>query len=152
MKRRKYKFYKDLHEIRDRFGEKEYDRDDILPDAVALLKQDLEEGGDQELLYIDAMNSILDSMDKADDKAATGFFPYLTHVALGDHKRIKRGKMIETQLRRRKRLIDDNQIAQNVAWAQETEWINAGLEALEGEPPETTVEDVLPEELPDAAE
>ena len=35
MKRRKAEFYQEVHAIRDKYGETEYDRDDLLPTTFA---------------------------------------------------------------------------------------------------------------------
>ena len=46
-------------------------------------------------------------------------------------------------LHRRKRFIDDNETAQDKSWADETAWINAFIDALQGTPTATKVSDVL---------
>ncbi len=142
MKRLKHRFYQDLHAIRDKYGEVEYDRDEILPAAMALLRSELD---DDQALLRDAANAILDSFDKSDDTATKGIFPYLTHVALGEKKRIKRGAMEDGHLDRRKDLIDRNHESQNVAWAQETTWLRVAREALKDAPADTKIRDVIPD-------
>ena len=37
MKRKPTEFYKQMHELRDKYGQSEYDRDELLPAAMALL-------------------------------------------------------------------------------------------------------------------
>ncbi len=146
MKRMPTKFYKELYTLRDKYGESEYHRDEILPAAMALLDRHL---GDDRALLKDAANSILDSMDRTDDASCQGMFPYDSHVALGERRRIKRGHMTLAQLNRRKRVIDHNKAGQDKGWSEETSWINGCSDALEGMPPETKVLEAL---LQDAAE
>ena len=140
MKRMPTDFYKELHALRDKYGESEYHRDEILPATMALISKHLK--GEKELLR-DAANSILDSAEKSDDNAGGGMFPQNAHIALGEKKRIKRGAMNLGQLNRRKRVIDHNKTAQDKSWSEETAWINACSDALEGMPPETRVSEVL---------
>jgi hypothetical protein len=49
---------------------------------------------------------------------------------------------------RRQQLIDEEFLAGEIserAWANETEWLNAGITALRGSPPYTKRRQVLPE-------
>ena len=140
MKRLPTDFYKELHTIRDKYGESEYHRDEILPATMALVSKYMDD--DKDLLK-DAANAILDNVDRADDKASAGMFPHFAHVPLGEKRRIKRGAMNEAQLDRRKRVIDDNKTAQDNSWGLETSWINTCKDSLKGMPPETKVSDVL---------
>jgi hypothetical protein len=57
-------------------------------------------------------------------------FAYDAHVALGEGMRIKRGYMNLQQHWRRKIVIDRNKMAQDGAWADETAWLNDGIQAL----------------------
>lgn len=140
MKRLSNKFYKELSDVRSRFGETEYSRDQIVPAVVGLLRK--HEVQDGELLR-DAANSILDRVEREnDDRAEKGLFDDDEHVKLGDANRIKRKRMNMEQMRRRKRVIDHNKKYQDRAWAAETDWIDSGMTMLEGFPPETTLEDV----------
>ena len=143
MKRMPTSVYKELHTIRDKYGENEYHRDELLPAAMGLLSKHLDDG--KELLK-DLANSVLDRMDKADDSAGQGLFPYKAQIALGEKKRIKRGAMNLGQLNRRKRVIDHNKASQDTAWIGETNWLNNAGDALEGRPPETKVSDVIAEQ------
>ena len=140
MKKLPTTFYKELHTLRDKYGDSEYHRDEILPATMALLSKYLDNG---KALLKDAANSILDRVDRADDRASDGMFPHCAHVPLGEKKRIKRGAMNRAQLDRRKRVIDHNKSAQDKSWSGETVWINGCSDALEGMPPETTVSDVV---------
>jgi hypothetical protein len=124
MKRRPSDFYKKFYELRSGYGKKEYGRDDILSATKALLKEYLPT---EDELLTDAATELL-------DRAAEGLFPYDSHVALGAKRRICRGAMNGDQHRRRKRVIDINKIAQDVAWANETKWLNIGLDALKDYP------------------
>lgn len=117
MKRRPSEFYGEFYELRSGYGDKEYGRDDILPAAKALLKKYLLT---EDELLTDAAIEILDRADKSDDRAAEGLFPYDLHIALGGKRRISRGAMNLNQHWRRKVIIDANKIAQDVAWANET--------------------------------
>ena len=101
MKRLKSTFYKELRELRDNLGNTEYDRSDIRGPAVVLLKQFIT---DPNALWDDAADKILDGIEKAEDTTEDhpDLFPYLAHVALGEGKRIRRGRMNLDQMRRRK--------------------------------------------------
>lgn len=138
-------FYKDLHAVRSKWGEKEYARSDILPDVVQLF---VKHKVDHDSLLWDAANETLNSVEKGEDKnddLGPGLFPYDAHVALGEGCRIKRGRMNVDQLTRRKRVIDDNKAKQDIAWQRETRWLNDRQDALDGHARDTVVEDVLPE-------
>ena len=144
MKRLPSAFYKELHTLRDRYGETEYQRDDILPATMGLINKHLK--GDGNELLRDAANAILDSAEKTDDAAGgRDFFPQFAHVALGDKMRIKRGAMEIPHVTRRKRVIDHNKEAQDGSWADETRWLNACADALHDKPIGTKVADVMAE-------
>jgi hypothetical protein len=89
-------FYADLATVRDQFGRSEYDRDQILPAVMGLLRKHQVQDGD---LLRDAANGILDNAEKADDKAGEVMFDFGAHVALGERKRIRRGRMNPEQVR-----------------------------------------------------
>jgi hypothetical protein len=139
MRRLPTKFYAELHQVRSQFGECEYDRDQTLPSVMDLLRKSSVNEGD---LLRDAANAILDNAEKADD-SATGLFDFGVDVALGERRRIRRGRMNVEQCRRRKRLIDHNKVAQDQAWAKETDWLNTAMDHLDQRPLTTVVEDVM---------
>jgi hypothetical protein len=137
------KFYKELQELRSKYGHQEYDRDELLPAAMALLiKYDV----DQEALLRDEANMLLDRAEKAEDKAGEGLFPYDAQTALGEKRRINRGRMALGQLYRRKIVIDTNLAGQQLSWGNETHWLNERIIALSDHPPGAVVEDVVPEQ------
>lgn len=139
MRRMTSRFYAELAEARAKFGLTEYNRNQILPAVMSLLvKHNVNES---ELLR-DAANAMLDNAEKADD-AQPGIFDFGVDVALGERNRIRRGRMNIEQVRRRKRLIDHNKVSQDVAWAQETGWLNTAADRLEGQTLSTVVEDVM---------
>jgi hypothetical protein len=144
MRRLPSDFYRRLDEIREVFGENEYSRDDIRPTVIELIRECVPPGDND--LYKDAADEKLDAAEKSDDNASTGFFPYLAHVALGEKKRIRRGRMNREQMMRRKRMLDEIKRAQDIGWANETNWLNTGIDALEGYPSTTVREDVLRED------
>ena len=78
-------FYKDLHELRDKYGKSEpYSRDDLLPATVGLIRKYAETDVS---VYVEAARKILDGMDSSDDKQ--GLSPHFAHVALGETIRIR---------------------------------------------------------------
>jgi hypothetical protein len=88
---------------------------------------------DPEAWKREVANRLLDDIEKHENKKHVGqadLFSYDAHVALGDKMRIKRGCMNKGQHFRRKMIIDRNKISQDEAWADETRWLNDGLEAL----------------------
>jgi hypothetical protein len=137
-------FYRELHKLRDLYGETEYSQNDILPAAMSLVEGYLTDGS-RELLR-DVTKEILDKADKSDDRSVDGLFDYDGHIALGDKRRIKRGAMNGDQHRRRQKLINANYGSQHAAWFKETKWIDAGLDVLQEYPATTKRRDVLPEE------
>ncbi len=145
MKKLSTSFYKKFHEIRDQYGNVEYGHEDMLPAVISLMRSD---GVDEDAVLRDAAKAVLDSADRADDRAHQGFLSFNAHIALGERRRIKRGSMNDAQVNRRKRLIDENAINQQKAWQVETHFLNSCIDALDGMPPETTVSDVLSEESP----
>lgn len=143
MKRMSMAFYKDIDDLRSAYGETEYDRNQILPAVVGLLRKHAVNDAD---LMRDAANSILDNLEKAEDAGSQGgLFPYEAQVALGERHRIKRGRLNAEQLWRRKRIIDHNKRSQDMAWGKESGWIEDAMDALKGHDPSTTVRDVIPE-------
>lgn len=134
-------FYKEIADIRSAYGNTEYDRDQILPAVIGLLRK--HEVRDADLMR-DAANAILDNAEKAEDEATPGLFPYDAQVALGERRRIKRGRLNNEQLWRRKRVIDHNKKSQDRAWGNETDWLETAMDALKGHDASTTVQDVLP--------
>jgi hypothetical protein len=65
-----------------------------------------------------------------------------------DTTRISRGAMTPEHHIRRQQLIDEKFLAGEIsehAWANETEWLNAGITALRGSPPYTKRRQALPE-------
>lgn len=146
MKRMRPAFYKAVADLRAAFGDTEYDRDQLLPGVIGLLR---EHGVHDADLMKDASNAILDNIEKHEDAASQGnLFPYEAQVALGERHRIKRGKLNTEQLWRRKRIIDHNKRSQDKAWGNESTWIEDAMDALQGHDPATTVSDVLPEVVP----
>ena len=143
MRRMPSSFYKELAVLRDKFGETEYSRDQLLPAVMGLISKYLKDERD---LLRDAANGILDSVEKSDDGDQPGLFPYEQHTSLGEKKRIKRGKMNISQHDRRKRVIDHNKTGQDRAWAAETAWLNEGVDQLKGKPETTTRDQVLSED------
>lgn len=144
-------FYKDLHALRNQYGETEYSREDILPATMALLER---HGCSREDLLRDAATTTLNSIESAEDRAGAdgqGEFDYGAHVALGNTKRIRRGFMNLECLMRRERLIDDNKAAQDRAWQREKAWNRRCIDALAGHTIETVVQDVLPAEVAEKA-
>lgn len=136
-------FYKAIDELRSKYGETEYDRDQIIPAVMGLLREHQVDDAD---LMRDAANAILDKIEKQEDASKqSDFFPYDKQVALGERHRIRRGRLNTEQLYRRKRVIDVNKMGQDRAWANETDWLGNALDALRGHDLSTTVQDVLPE-------
>lgn len=135
MRRLATDFYADIKALRDRYGETEYSRNDLLPATVVLIKKYLK---DDDELVRDAAIEILDRFDKRDEEAAGGLFPEDGHVKLGGTQRIKRSAMTLAHLLRRKAVIDNNRMAQDQAWATETNWVNPEIEAMQGYLPGTT--------------
>jgi len=122
--------YDEFHHYRDRFGKKEYDRDDLLPGVMDIISRHCpdEEGWKRELAI-----KLIDDAEKSEKKRHTNqgdLFSYESHVALGDKMRIKRGYMNLQQHWRRKFVIDQNKKAQDGAWSDETGWLNDGIQAL----------------------
>lgn len=136
MKRMRNPFYAELKSLRARKGELEYDRDDIRPNVVALLKKYKVKGDD---LFDDEADKILDSAEKSDDKAAEGLFPDDAHVPLGEKKRVRRDCMALDHILRRKRVLDHAKISHDKAWAAETNWLDEHMDLLAGRPADTTV-------------
>lgn len=149
MRRRSRKFYSELQDLRDKYGEQVYSRDDILPAAMGLLRKHLKE--EDELLK-DAAIAILDSADKSDDRASEGLFPHSAHVHLGGKRRIKRGAMTFDTTMERKRVVDANKMAQDLAWSRETTWLNQIISELKDRPAGTRVRDLGSEPSSEAAE
>jgi hypothetical protein len=143
MKKLPNAFYKDLHDLRAKHGLQEYDRDVLLPATEELLRK--YEVNAASLLR-DAANAQLDNAEKADDRAAEGLFPLDGQVALGERRRINRGRMGLGQLYRRKVVIDTNLSGQHHSWNNETRWINMMIAALADKALDVVVEDVAPEE------
>jgi hypothetical protein len=144
MKRMKTEFYRDVQAVRDEYGQTEYTRKDIVPNVVALLKK---HSAQEDAAWVDVANGILDHIETAEDKRKqSDLFSYGAHVALGGTRRIKRGRMNDEQLRRRKRVIDQNKRNQDDAWASESDWIWDRQSLLQGRPPETVVEDIMTED------
>lgn len=141
MRRMNMTFYKEIADIRSAYGNTEYDRDQILPAVIGLLRR--HEVRDADLMR-DAANAILDNAEKAEDEATPGLFPYDAQVALGERRRIKRGRLNNEQLWRRKRVIDHNKKSQDRAWGNETDWLETAMDALKGYDASTVVQDVLP--------
>jgi|SRR5882672_174692 len=144
MRRLNRQFYAELEDVRDQFGRTEYERGQILPAVIGLLRSHLD---DENELWRDAATGILDSVEKAEDAIdprQEELFNLHAHIALGDGRRIKRGRMNTEQCRRRKRVIDNNKVAQDQSWARETGWLNTQIDKLEGRPLETVIEDVMP--------
>jgi hypothetical protein len=138
-------FYRRLKTLRDEYGQREYDRDDLRDEVVELLKVFVPPADNE--LYKDAADEKLNSAEKAEDNPEQpGLFPYDAHVALGEKKRIKRSRMNFEQHLRRKRVIDANKAAQDLGWAIETGWLNAGVDALQGFPSTVVREDMLNED------
>ena len=143
MKRRKAAFYKEVHEVRDKYGEKQYDRDELVPDVVFLVKKHVKIDGDEDELWRAAAITVLDNLDKSDAIAADGLFSLTAHVALGERLRIRRGAMTFRHLLMREIVIDTNKARQDEAWAVEKKWSldkRTGLGTLS---PEATVEDIV---------
>jgi hypothetical protein len=146
MKRLPNAFYDEFHAHRDQFGAAEYDVDDMLGAAVAMFKKHAgDDAGDQ--LILDALRGINDGIEEreASDGRQLDFFSHDGHVALGEKRRIRRGRMTFDHLLRRKLVIDRNQMAQNQAWAVETSWLNDRMEAVRGRAG-VAIEDVLNED------
>jgi hypothetical protein len=145
MKRLPSEFYREIDALRSAMGESEYNRDQILPAVIGLIEKHRTDTKTH--LLRDAANAILDNIEAAEDKQRQpGLFAYDAQVALGDRQRIKRGRMDRDQHLRRKRVIDQNKIAQDQAWAEETNWINRGIDALEKLPTGTVREAAISEE------
>lgn len=143
-------FYHELADVRSQYGETEYHRDQIIPAVIGLLRKHAVKDAD---LMRDAANAILDNAEKAEDSdKQDGLFPYDAQIALGERRRIKRGRLNSEQLWRRKRVIDHNKRAQDRAWGDETGWIETAMEALHGHDLATVVQDVLPEPIPKGGE
>jgi hypothetical protein len=141
-------FYKDVADLRSGYGLKEYHRDEIRPAVEVLIDKHLKDAKRDAAAIMKShlADSILDGMERQDDQAANGeLFPHDAHVALGDKKRIRRGRMTVEHMERRKRVIDQNKIAQDRAWANETAWLMRGLKALDGHSPNTVLEEVIDE-------
>jgi hypothetical protein len=133
--------------LRDKKGEQEYRRDEILPDVIALFHRHYTEDPAAALLR-DWANSVLDTAEAVEDKAHDDLFLHQAQIALGGpgRPRIKRGRINLDQAFRRKRVIDKNKIAQDRAWANETHWLDDTLDALRGHAPDVVREDVLNED------
>ena len=129
-------FYKDVAIYADTFGDTEFDRDAPVAGVVRIIQQ---YGIDQAILE-DQARDILDRKYRADEQP--GMFDLERTVALGDRGRIKRRSMLPDHLNRRKATIDKNQIAQNRAWADETQWIADCLTQLATKPHGSTVGDL----------
>lgn len=143
MRRMPTAFYRDVHALRAKYGDTEYSRKSLVAPIADLIEMHREDCGRE--LLLDQAEKILDSIEKAEDQSSGGLFPYEGHVALGETQRIKRGKMNISQHYRRKRVIDSNKVAQDRAWAEETAWINDGIDALTSMPINTKRCDVLNE-------
>jgi hypothetical protein len=148
MARRKFQhqFYVELHALRKKYGQKEYSRDEILPAVKALMVQFVKEGA--ETFLTDAARTLLDGIEAAEDRRDPNqpdMFHHDAQIALGDQRRICRGRMNIEQLTRRKIVLDDNHARQNLGWAIETSWINARSTGLQGLPLSTVVEDIFNE-------
>jgi len=137
-------FYRDLEVERQKLGDEPYNRNDTLvPKTIELMKK---HGADPDMWMKDAAIAYLDRAEKEEANAETGLFPPNSHVALGGGVRIKRSAMTMQHHVRRKLVRDRNFMGQQAAWANETEWLNKGMEALEGRAATTTRRDVLPDE------
>ena len=144
MRRRAASFYRELHDHRQQFGQIEYDVEELIRSAVPILKRYLAE---EDELVIDALRAINDSIEARENDPLQGdLFAHEAHTALGERRRIKRGRMNSDQVFRRKLIIDANKTAQDRAWAVETKWLNATMETLRSYPPSTVREDVLNED------
>jgi hypothetical protein len=144
MKRQQAEFYRKMHDLREEWGLREYSRKDLLPEVVRLLK---EHAASEDDAWNDVAKGILDHVEAAEDKrAGSDLFSYDAHVALGSTKRIRRGRMNLDQLMRRKRVIDNNKRSQDIAWADETNWIWDRHTKLEGRSSDTLVEDIMTED------
>jgi hypothetical protein len=141
-------FYADLALLRNKKGEQEYRRDEILPDVVALFHKHYTREDPAAALLRDWANSVLDTAEAVEDKAQDDLFPHQAQVALGGpgRPRIKRGRINLDQAFRRKRVIDTNKIAQDRSWANETHWLGNTIDALRGHAPNVVREDVLHED------
>lgn len=144
--RKTLEFRRDLAELRSQWGENEYHRDEILPEVVALMS---EHGIRADALMRDAASHALNEAEKEEDRRQLdqpNLFPFDAQIALGEGRRIKRGRMTLEQHRRRGRIIDANKAAQDRAWAAENEWLHDGEDALWGYSLMTVREDVLNED------
>jgi hypothetical protein len=139
MRRMRSAFYRDVDAVRSGVGTTEYHRDTILPTVMELL---VTHGVHQDELLREAANAILDHIEKSEDEQSPGLFDYDSQIALGDKRRIRRGYMNSEQIMRRKRIIDNNKMAQDVAWRQETVWLNEKTDRLVGFPSDTRIIDV----------
>jgi hypothetical protein len=144
MRRRVAGFYREFHEYRQAFGATEYDVEDLIKGAVSILRRYLDE---EDELLIDALRTINDGIEARENDPLQGdLFAHEAHAALGERRRIKRGRMTSDQALRRKFVIDRNKADQDKAWAVETGWLNDTIVALRGYSPSTVREDVLDED------
>ncbi len=134
-------FHEEFCRLRDRYGDTEYDRNDLVPEVAALLAKHV----DMDSMLENEAITVLKDAEKADNKAGEGLFPHDAHVPLGERKLIKRGAMTFDTCLRRKRVIDANKAAQDNAWALETEWIGASMDQLRDRPMNTKVSDLVGE-------
>jgi hypothetical protein len=146
MKRLSTRFYKEFNEHRQSYGHAEYDVEDLITAAIPILKKYL--GDDAEtLLQIDLLTAINERIEARENDPLQGeLFAHNAHTALGERRRIKRGRMTADHVLRRKLIIDRNHKVQNNAWAVETDWLNDTIAALRGAPATTVREDVLNED------
>lgn len=144
MRRRPTAFYKEFHEHRQSFGQSEYDVEDMIGGAVPILRKYLT---DDDELERDILRAINDGIEENENNPLQGeLFSHDAHTALGERRRIKRGRMTSDQALRRKLIVDDNQIRQTAAWATETKWLNTTIAALRSFPADTVREEVLNED------
>jgi hypothetical protein len=142
MKKMPNEFHKALRDLRDSYGKSEYKREELVPHVAELVKQYTHDGY---YLLCEAARAFIERAEKAEDRADEGMFPYDAHIALGEGKRIRRSSMTFSHHFQRKAVIDNNKIATDRAWAEETGWLNPGIEALKDEPLGTKRSDVLDE-------
>jgi hypothetical protein len=146
---RKYQhqFYVELHALRKKYGQHEYTRDEILPATKALMVKYVKEGA--ETFLNDAARTLLDGIEAAEDRRDPNqpdLFHHDAQIALGEQRRICRGRMNLEQLNRRKVVLDANHARQNLSWAKETDWINTRSTGLQGMPLSTVIADIFNED------
>jgi hypothetical protein len=148
MKRLPTLFYRDLKDLRDEWGDVEYDRHDLAKAARPLLDKHLALGSDAgDILKDDLIIQILEAIEgRENDPKQGNLFSYDAHVPLGPNKRVKRGRMNLAQLERRKKVIDGNMEAQVKAYSLETAWITPRINLLRGRPASAVVDDVISED------